>query len=101
MVYGGNIKKYRDIAKRRRVEALENIPEPLEYYWIFWQIFNDLHRSRTAGFSPNPISISEVLVYSEFRGLDEVETMFCLRIIQSLDSAFFEWVEKRSKKKGG
>ncbi len=99
MKYGAHLKQYEAIQRRgREVKALENIPEPLEYYFIFWSIFLDLHRARNAGFAPNPILVSEILIYCEFRGLDKVETEFCIKLIQSLDSHFFKWFSKQSKK---
>lgn len=68
--------------------------------WI-WEAYIHLSTSRQLGFSgPQPLSISEVLAYADFRGihnLDEREEL--LHHVQALDQIFMADFNARNPKK--
>ena len=70
-----------------------------DLHWI-WESFMFLSGSRQMGFNgPQPISIPEVLAYSEFRGIHDMdEREELLHHIQRLDQVFLsDYYQKKAK----
>lgn len=71
-----------------------------DLFWV-WEAFSFLSSSRQMGFNgPQPISLTEILAYAEFRGIhspDEREEL--LHHVQKLDSQYLQDSATKAKAK--
>lgn len=84
----------------RDVQALNDRPDfplGLELFWEAWII---LGRSRGSGFSgPEPIAVGDALAWLDTAGYSETAQIEILSLIQELDQAYIEHVNKKQESK--
>lgn len=69
------------------VAGLQSMPELSEQDEFFWQAWTELSSGRSAGFSPNPISMESILAWCRFhRILDSQIRRTLLVVIRELDA---------------
>lgn len=68
-----------------------------EWLWEAYQILSERRRVTEQG--PDPIQISEIAAYADFRGITaEYERELLLEVLCALDNAFMTFVRKKTKK---
>ena len=64
--------------------------------------FLQLNRARSAGWSANPLSITDIVTWLDFNLIDEYEDrQRYYYIFSALDMAYIEFVNKKNKRKKG
>lgn len=61
---------------------------------FYLQAFSDLSTTRQIGMGPGPIPWDKILLYAHWMELERDVTRAFVQIIQLMDSAYMDWVDK-------
>lgn len=82
------------------LRTLESRPEVFPDLQGVWEAFNDLHRCRTFGIAPNPLTISDIVSYfGLIRLYDDDEREEWFRLLLDMDAAYLEKVAEKEKQR--
>jgi hypothetical protein len=74
---------YKLQSEGKRVKLLEGQPELYPDLEPIWNVFQVLDRARACSFSPQPLKISEIIFFLEFKKVEDVNEG--LYLIQAMD----------------
>jgi hypothetical protein len=77
-------------------EVLEAETEDFSEFAFAWDVFRQLCETRSCGFGPNPISLSEIDAWGRLMRVEL--SVFEVMVVKALDDAWLrEWAEKNAR----
>jgi len=95
--WGEQIEFLEDVESRTGETPTALLNRPKRWVWLeeYLQAFDTLSRSRSIGFSRNPISFQDIVTYAQFYDVEDFDS-FCL-LIQHIDGDYLEYLANRDK----
>ena len=95
--WGEQIEFLEEVEARTGETPAALLNRPTRWVWLeeYLQAFDTLSRSRSIGFSRNPISFQDIVTYAQFYDVEDFDS-FCL-LIQYIDRDYLEYLAERDK----